>query len=138
MLGQSFMIGHSFGGLVMKSLVVEAHNCAYLRAKNEIDVCVTKKAMRFLANLKGIAFYAVPKTHLEFKSVFDVLNSSCLTIGETQLTTGRYQIMAYLSDTFDAIMEEFSINICGFIAGKPTTDMVSIDKICKLAPNISQ
>ncbi|CAM6006769.1 unnamed protein product [Sphagnum balticum] len=46
-----------------------------------------------------------------------------LTISETQLTTDQFRNMEYWYDTFDAIMEEFSINVCGFIAGMPTTDM---------------
>jgi hypothetical protein len=128
------MTGHSFGGLVMKSLVVEAHKWAHRRVTNGLEAQFKQLAMRFLANLKGIAFYAVPKTHLEFKSVFDVLNSSGLTISETQLTTDLFRNMEHLYDDFDAIMEESSINVFNFIPGKPTTDMVSIDKYANLHP----
>ncbi len=118
----------------MKSLVVEAHKWAHRRVTNGLEAQFKQLAMRFLANLKGIAFYAVPKTHLEFKSVFDVLNSSGLTISETQLTTDLFRNMEHLYDDFDAIMEESSINVFNFIPGKPTTDMVSIDKYANLHP----
>jgi len=56
------LIGHSFGGLVIKSLVVEASRRAKLidRARNEFEKRNFSKCKNFLENIKGIVFYGVP------------------------------------------------------------------------------
>ncbi len=54
------LIGHSLGGLVMKSLVVKAHEAAGRRAANSLDLSREEMCRKFLANIKGIIFYGVP------------------------------------------------------------------------------
>jgi len=55
------LVGHSFGGLVIKSMLKEACKRAQLtNPKNKIDQQDTTSAKRFLENLKGVVFYAVP------------------------------------------------------------------------------
>jgi triacylglycerol esterase/lipase EstA (alpha/beta hydrolase family) len=52
------LIGHSFGGLVLKSLVVK------LKAMESGTDAWSKPAVKcgkaFLSNVRGVAFYAVP------------------------------------------------------------------------------
>ncbi len=45
------LVGHSFGGIVIKSLIVEASK----HASSSCEMCKT-----FLKHIKGIIFYAVP------------------------------------------------------------------------------
>ncbi len=54
------IVAYSFGGLVFKSLVVEAHKHVYQRPMNELDFKVQKYCKLFLNNLKGVVFYSVP------------------------------------------------------------------------------
>ncbi len=54
------LIAYSFGGLVLKSLVVEAHKHVYQRPKNGLDDKVHKCCKTFLNNVKGVVFYSVP------------------------------------------------------------------------------
>ncbi len=54
------LIGHSLGGLVIKSLVVKAHEAAGRRAANLLDPSKGEMCRKFLANIKGIIFYGVP------------------------------------------------------------------------------
>ncbi len=54
------LIAYSFGGLVLKSLVVEAHKHVYQRRKNGLDDKVHKCCKTFLNNVKGVVFYSVP------------------------------------------------------------------------------
>jgi len=54
------IVAYSFGGLVFKSLVVEAHKHVYKRPMNGFDFEVQKYCKIFLNNLKGVVFYSVP------------------------------------------------------------------------------
>jgi triacylglycerol esterase/lipase EstA (alpha/beta hydrolase family) len=56
------LIGHSLGGLVIKSLVVKAHEAAGRWAANPLDASKNEMCFKFLANIKGIIFYGVPHT----------------------------------------------------------------------------
>jgi len=54
------LIAYSFGGLVLKSLVVEAHKRVLQRPRNNLDDEVQKCCKTFLNNVKGVIFYGVP------------------------------------------------------------------------------
>jgi hypothetical protein len=56
------LVAHSFGGLILKSLVVEAHKHLHQRPKNDLDDEVHKCCETFLNNIKGVIFYSVPHT----------------------------------------------------------------------------
>ncbi len=54
------LIGHSLGGLVIKSLAVKAHQVALCRPANRLDTSKKEMCRNFLVNIKGIFFYGVP------------------------------------------------------------------------------
>ncbi len=54
------LVAYSFGGLVLKSLVVEVHKHVYQTPKNGLDDEIQKCCKTFLNNVKGIIFYGVP------------------------------------------------------------------------------
>ncbi|CAK9221129.1 unnamed protein product, partial [Sphagnum troendelagicum] len=54
------MVAYSFGGLVLKSLVVEMHKHVSQQQTNNLDVKVQKGCENFLKNLNGVVFYSVP------------------------------------------------------------------------------
>jgi len=54
------LIGYSFGGLVLKSLVVEARKHVNQRPRNDLDDQIIKCCKTFLNNVKGVIFYGVP------------------------------------------------------------------------------
>ncbi len=54
------LVAYSFGGLVLKSLVVEAHKKVHQRPRNYLDDVVHKCCKTFLNNVKGVIFYGVP------------------------------------------------------------------------------
>jgi hypothetical protein len=58
--GPVAMVAYSFGGLVLKSLVVEMHKHVYQKQTNNLDVKVQNCCEKFLKNLKGVVFYSVP------------------------------------------------------------------------------
>ncbi len=54
------LVAYSFGGLVLKSLVVEAYKHFHQRSRNNLDDEVQKCCKKFLNNVKGAVFYGVP------------------------------------------------------------------------------
>ncbi len=54
------LVAYSFGGLVLKSLVVEARKRVNQRLINDLDDEVHKCCNTFLNNVKGVVFYGVP------------------------------------------------------------------------------
>ncbi|CAK9199524.1 unnamed protein product [Sphagnum troendelagicum] len=58
--GPVALIAYSFGGLVLKSLVVEAHRHSHQSSRNNLDDEVHKCCKTFLHNVKGVVFYGVP------------------------------------------------------------------------------
>jgi hypothetical protein len=55
------LIGHSFGGLVLKSLVVKLNRESTIRnPTNSWSKATVQCAKVFLRNVRGVAFYAVP------------------------------------------------------------------------------
>jgi hypothetical protein len=54
------LTAYSFGGLVLKSLMVEAHKHVHQRPRNAFDDEVQKCCKTFLNNVKGVIFYGVP------------------------------------------------------------------------------
>jgi len=58
--GPVALVAYSFGGLMLKSLVVEAHKHLNQRSRNDLDDEVHKCCNTFLNNVKGVVFYGVP------------------------------------------------------------------------------
>ncbi|CAM6038560.1 unnamed protein product [Sphagnum compactum] len=58
--GPVALIAYSFGGLVLKSLVVEARKHVNQSPRNDFDDEVHKCCKTFLNNVKGVVFYGVP------------------------------------------------------------------------------
>jgi len=58
--GPVALVAYSFGGLILKSLVVEAHKHVNQKRRNDLDDEVHKCCNTFLNNVKGVVFYGVP------------------------------------------------------------------------------
>jgi hypothetical protein len=54
------LVGHSFGGIVIESLVIEIHKISQQQHYNNLEKTIVEKANVFLKNMAGVAFYAVP------------------------------------------------------------------------------
>ncbi len=55
------LIGHSFGGLVLKSLIVKLKKESTIQnSTNPFSKVTVQRAKVFLSNVRGVAFYAVP------------------------------------------------------------------------------
>jgi hypothetical protein len=126
------LIGHCFGGLVIKSLVEEARKRALQNVRNAIDRKAKVSAEMFLKNLKGVVFYAVPHSGSKnLISYFSRCNHITIPRRVVKLAGFMENVqplqlkMENLATTFDAIVEELSINVYAFVEGKPMKDVVS-------------
>ncbi|KAG0612363.1 hypothetical protein M758_6G021700 [Ceratodon purpureus] len=116
------LIGHSFGGLIIKSLVVEAHSQATLQPR------LHEKCVKFLENLEGIVFYSVPGSASDQNQQFEeyinklnqtgVLQRSTLMQALLKLDKGVFnQEMRLLGSQFEKSIPEKTKILC-FIEGK--------------------
>jgi hypothetical protein len=124
------LVGHCFGGLIIKSLAEEANKRAYSKVKNEIDEQSRRSANKFLKNLQGIVFYAVPHAGSELESYFKRCSSNWsdkifgVKLARFMENLKSHQSrMENLSNTFDSIMKELHVNVFAFMEGIPTKDV---------------
>jgi hypothetical protein len=121
------LVAYSFGGLVLKSLVVEANKRAYQRPKNDLDDEIQKYCKTFLNNVKGVIFYGVPHSGAteKFSKYFNWQYQQINTFNKyfAQLSFSRNlkpfnQQMEYLSKDFKNVVHEDLI-IYAFGEGLP-------------------
>lgn len=114
------MIGHCFGGLVIKSLMEEAYKRAHSTPRNGLDRSVATSANKFLKNLKGVVFYAVPHTGSELESYYTQFSSTSSAdgvkwAGFMKNLKAHDSRMEDLSNSFEKIASELSINVFAFL-----------------------
>jgi hypothetical protein len=127
------MIGHCFGGLVIKSLMEEAQKRSQSKPENKLDRKAVASTENFLQNLKGVVFYAVPHLSSKLQSYFTQSNSTWFAngvkwAGILQNLISHQSRMADLSQSCDDIISKFSINVFAFLEGTTIPNMVSIDR----------
>jgi hypothetical protein len=127
------MIGHCFGGLVIKSLMEEAYKRAHSTPRNALERNVATSANKFLQNLKGVAFYAVPHTGSELESYYTQFSSTSSAdgvkwAGFMKNLKPHDSRMEDLSNSFEKITSELSTNVFAFLESTTIKGVVSIDK----------
>jgi triacylglycerol esterase/lipase EstA (alpha/beta hydrolase family) len=122
---QIVLVGHSFGGLVIKSLMVEVDNAVKESALNDIEKKKKARCKAFQENVKGIMFYAVPhigadkdfKTYLtDCKNIPFLRNSKQLTGLMRSVDAFNLQ-MARLSTDFEYSVPK-DINLYAIVEGQ--------------------
>jgi hypothetical protein len=129
------LVGYSFGGLVVKSLVVEVEKRAkQVRVENALERAVKESCQKFLGNLKGTIFYSVPHAggREDFKEYFiwecKKFNASKKKITNSGLLRSMdcfNQQMAHLTVDFDSAVEP-SLMIYAFGEGLPVPEVGSV------------
>jgi len=124
------LIGHSFGGLVLKSLVVKLKRVSTIRnPTNPFSKATVQCAKVFLSNVRGVVFYAVP--HAGSKNIAKYVNK-LLRCNNRHHRGIMHNIqpwkrdMEELSVEFDGIVTENEINIYAFCEGRPIKQVVRI------------
>jgi hypothetical protein len=127
------LIGHSFGGLALKSLVVELERESNIRNPTDsLTESSVQHAKMFLRNLRGVAFYAVPhigSSNLsEYVKKLSERNLKC-SPGIAGNIQPWQRDMVQLSVDFDRIATGNNIVIYAFCEGRAMGQLV---RICQL------
>ncbi len=121
------LIAYSFGGLILKSLVVETWKHVHQRPRNSLDDEVHKCCKTFLNNLKGVVFYGVPHAGgtQSLSNYFtwqhqqiDTLNKCATQYGLFKSLKSFNPQMEHLSIDFKNAVPE-DLNIYAFSEGLP-------------------
>jgi hypothetical protein len=124
------LIGHSFGGLVLKSLVVKLKKTSTIRnPTNSWSKATVQSAKMFLSNVRGVAFYAVP--HAGSSNIAKYVNKLLRRNnrhhpGIMDNIQPWQRDMEDLSVDFDEIVDGNKINIYAFCEGRAMELVVRI------------
>jgi len=118
------IIAYSFGGLVFKSLVVEAHKHVYQRPMNDLDLEIQKYCELFLNNLKGVVFYSVPHAG-GFGNLSKYFKWQCQQIAKDKTQSSILKNMKSFNPKMEQLSVDFikaigkDLNIYAFGEGLP-------------------
>ncbi len=133
------LVGHSFGGIVIESLVIEIHRISQQQhhdnlGKRDVDI-----ANVFLKNMAGVAFYAIPHTGSR-QLIEYICRQHEISLHSKQLAKVLENIdssisrAADLSNDFHKTLASCT-NVYGvhvFIETQPIDDNVVSDEHCQL------
>ncbi|CAK9237692.1 unnamed protein product, partial [Sphagnum troendelagicum] len=117
------LIGHSFGGLVLKSLVVKAKKMSSIRyAEDDLTRAAVDHAKAFLNNVRGVVFYAVP--HAGSYNITEYVNKLLRSNNKHHARIMENvqpcrRDMEELSEEFEKFLKEKKVNVYAFGEGKP-------------------
>ncbi len=121
------LVGHSFGGLIIKSLVVEIKRWMNKKPLNDIDSAINERSKYFYDNLTGVIFYGTP--HEGGTKAFSTYFAQvCQEMGILNKTHSRQQNLLknvqFLDKTMEQLSMEFdetkeNLNIYAFVEGQP-------------------
>jgi hypothetical protein len=112
------LVGHSFGGLVIKALINEAKRSSGRAERNALDRKAISKAKEFLKNLKLVVFYAVPHSGADAKTLTGYVSgraASWLPKNMKPFSRKMEKMSVMMQDAFNK-----EINIFAFVEGQPT------------------
>ncbi len=122
------LVGHSFGGLIIKSLVVEIQRCMNQRTSNDMDLAMNARSKDFYDNLIGVIFYGAPheggtKT---FSTHFAQICQEMGFLNKTHSITQQSLLknVQVLDQKMEQLFMEFyqakeNLNIYAFVQGQP-------------------
>jgi hypothetical protein len=118
------MVAYSFGGLVLKSLVVEMHKHVYQKQMTNLDVKTQNCCLKFLKKLKGVVFYSVPHAG-GTQDLLKYFKWQCQQITKDKTRSGLLKNMKSLDRKMEQLSIDFNksicedINIYAFAEGSP-------------------
>ncbi len=122
------LIGHSFGGLVLKSMVVKSKRASTIQnPTNSWSKATVQCAKVFLSNVRGVAFYAIPHAGSSKFAEYVKMLLRCNNRHHPGIMDNIrpwQRDMEELSVDFDDIVNGNKINIYAFCEGRPTEQVV--------------
>jgi hypothetical protein len=131
------LVGHSFGGIVIESLVIEIHRISQEQHHDNLGKRHVENANVFLKNMAGVAFYAIP--HVGSRQLIEYIRRQCeISLHSKQLAKVLENIDSSISKAADLSNDFFKTlasctNVYGvnvFIETQPIDDNVVSDEHC--------
>jgi hypothetical protein len=122
--GPVAMVAYSFGGLVLKSLVVEMHKHVHQKQMTKLDDKTKNCCLKFLKNLKGVVFYSVPHAG-GTQDLSKYFKWQCQQITKNKTRSSLLKNMKSLDRKMEQLSIDFNksicedINIYAFVEGSP-------------------
>ncbi|KAH8932892.1 hypothetical protein BDL97_18G003500 [Sphagnum fallax] len=116
------LVGHSFGGLVIKALINEATTSSGRTERNALDGRAISKAKKFLENLKVVVFYAVPHSEADTQTLTRYVKF-CSKPAPREFLENMEPFQRKMAKMSVMMKDAFSnkkINIFAFGEGQPT------------------
>jgi hypothetical protein len=123
------LVGHSFGGLIIKSLVVEIKRRMNQKTSNDMDVTMNARSKDFYDNLIGVIFYGTP--HVGGTKTFSTyFVRICQDMGDKTHSITQQSLLQNVQ-VLDSKMEQLSmefdrakenLNIYAFVEGQPINE----------------
>jgi hypothetical protein len=122
------LVGHSFGGLIIKSLMVEIKSCMNQKALNDMDLAMNARSKYFYDNVIGVIFYGVPHEGgtKAFSTHFTQICQEMGILNKTHPITQQSLLrnVQLLDKTMEQLSMEFyeakeNLNIYAFVEGQP-------------------
>jgi hypothetical protein len=115
------LVGHSFGGLVIKALVnaMKTRSTSEAAERNALNSEAIDRANEFLQNLKGIVFYSVPHTGADAYALGRYFKFQGLSTMVKAFRPFIRKMAKMCVLTEDAFYKK-GVNIFAFGEGKPT------------------
>jgi hypothetical protein len=105
------LVGHSFGGLMLKSLVVEVCKHVHQRSMTSLDVEIRDNCKKFVENVKVMVFYSVPHA-IDSQRFSSFFASQCL---QTYVIDKKIKHGLMNLNSFNRQMEELDVNFSYYI-----------------------
>jgi triacylglycerol esterase/lipase EstA (alpha/beta hydrolase family) len=121
------LVGHSFGGLVIKALVnaMKTRSTSEAGESNALNSDAIDRANKFLQNLKGIVFYSVPHSGADADALARYFKFQGLSTMVKDLRPFSRKMAKMSVLTEDAVYKK-GVIIFAFGEGKPTFS----NKVC--------
>jgi hypothetical protein len=125
--GPVAMVAYSFGGLVLKSLVIEMHKNVYQMQMTNLDAKTKNCCEKFLKNLKGVVFYSVPHAG-GTEDLSKYFKWQCEHIAKDKTRSSLLKNMKSFDQKMEQLSIDFSksiredVNIYAFAEGSPIDD----------------
>ncbi|CAK9869902.1 unnamed protein product [Sphagnum jensenii] len=104
-------VAYSFGGLVLKSLVIEMHKHVYQMQMTNLDVQTKNCCEKFLKNLKGVVFYSVPHAG-GTRDLSKYFKWQCQHIAKNKTRSSLLKNMKSFNRKMEQLSIEFHGSIC--------------------------
>jgi triacylglycerol esterase/lipase EstA (alpha/beta hydrolase family) len=113
------LVGHSFGGLLIKALINEGRRYSCRAERNDLEQRRIRKAKEFLKNLKVVVFYAVPHSGADAETLTGYVSRRAAWLPKNMKKPSSRN-MAKMSVMMEDAFYKKEINIYAFGEGQPT------------------